>query len=212
MILCRSADSAIVPLSDNGITSGYYTSTTARPRASYSPISGSNHDYRSNRPAHSSAGLQSLDTYPNRRQPISYYRAPVAGYRSPIRILETPYDPSVAGSSSSGYRSAISRGDSADFPPYDGVHTTANGFQYYLRKHYHEEERGSDGSNVGSFGYVDPFGIRRVIYYKTDPLTGGFLHRKNNRYVGLNATPYDPLPPESISRRSRATRTSQTSS
>lgn len=200
-----------MPLSDNEITSGYYTiptSTSVRPRPNYSTVSGN--DYYPNRSGYSSSGLQSLNTY--QRPRATYYRGPaVAGNRSPTRILEAPYDSTVGGSSvKSRYQAPISRSDSADFPPYDGIHTTANGFQYYLRKHYHEEERGSDGKNVGSFGYIDPFGIRRVIYYKTDPLTGGFLHKKNNRYVGFNATPYDPLPPDLS--RIRTSRASQTSS
>ncbi|XP_014286226.1 ataxin-2 homolog [Halyomorpha halys] len=74
--------------------------------------------------------------------------------------------------------------------PYDGVSFTQNGFRYYLPRHYHEEETAGD-RRAGSFGYIDPFGIRRVIYYNTDP-SSGFVHRKNNRYVGFNATPYDP--------------------
>ncbi|CAD6234654.1 GSCOCG00002037001-RA-CDS [Cotesia congregata] len=81
-----------------------------------------------------------------------------------------------------------------EFPQYDGTHTTADGFQYYLKTHYHEEEQQPDKS-VGSFGYVDPFGIRRVVYYKADG-QNGFVHKKNNRYVGFDATPYDPVPPK----------------
>ncbi|XP_053593237.1 dual specificity protein kinase splA isoform X2 [Microplitis demolitor] len=81
-----------------------------------------------------------------------------------------------------------------EFPQYDGTHTTADGFQYYLKTHYHEEEQQPDKS-IGSFGYVDPFGIRRVVYYKADG-QNGFVHKKNNRYVGFDATPYDPVPPK----------------
>ncbi|XP_034943846.1 uncharacterized protein [Chelonus insularis] len=81
-----------------------------------------------------------------------------------------------------------------DFPPYDGTHTTSDGFQYYLKTHYHEEEQQPDKS-IGSFGYIDPFGIRRVVYYKADG-QDGFFHKKNNRYVGFDATPYDPVPPK----------------
>ncbi|KAG8227905.1 hypothetical protein J437_LFUL011833 [Ladona fulva] len=80
------------------------------------------------------------------------------------------------------------------YQPYDGVSTYQNGFRYYLPRQYHEEETSpAAGGDVrtGSFGYIDPFGIRRVVYYNTAPGTG-FLHRKNNRYVGFNATPYDP--------------------
>lgn len=79
-------------------------------------------------------------------------------------------------------------------PEYDGVSFVRNGFKYYLPRHYHEEQSDSTGdTRAGSFGYVDPFGIRRVVYYNTAPGTG-FVHRKNNRYVGLGAEPYDPRP------------------
>jgi hypothetical protein len=71
---------------------------------------------------------------------------------------------------------------------------TRNGFKYYLPRQYHEEESSPAGNErAGSFGYIDPFGIRRVIYYNAAPGTG-FVHRKSNRYVGFNATPYDPRP------------------
>ncbi|XP_021941265.1 uncharacterized protein LOC110840497 isoform X1 [Zootermopsis nevadensis] len=80
---------------------------------------------------------------------------------------------------------------SSNVPTYDGISATHNGFRYYLPRQYHEEENSGAESRAGSFGYIDPFGIRRVIYYNTAPGTG-FVHRKNNRYVGFNATPYDP--------------------
>ncbi|XP_011500261.1 PREDICTED: uncharacterized protein LOC105364097 [Ceratosolen solmsi marchali] len=80
-----------------------------------------------------------------------------------------------------------------EFPGYDGNHGTKDGFQYYLKKQYHEEERTRPDKSIGSFGYVDPFGIRRVVYYKADS-QNGFQHRKNNRYVGHDAKPYDPVP------------------
>lgn len=83
--------------------------------------------------------------------------------------------------------------------PYDGTYSTPNGFEYYLKRQYHQEQQhqqqqqsNTGNGVVGSFGYVDPFGIRRVIYYKTDPATGGFLHQKKNKYVGLDGSPYDP--------------------
>jgi hypothetical protein len=76
-------------------------------------------------------------------------------------------------------------------PLYDGISATQNGFRYYLPRQYHEEEDSGGDRKTGSFGYIDPFGIRRVIYYNASPGTG-FVHRKNNRYVGFNATPYDP--------------------
>lgn len=67
-----------------------------------------------------------------------------------------------------------------------------NGFGYFLPRHYHEETyREANANNRdGSFGYIDPFGIRRVVYYHASP-DGGFKVRKNNRYVGFNAKPYD---------------------
>ncbi|XP_053953395.1 uncharacterized protein LOC128860143 isoform X2 [Anastrepha ludens] len=73
---------------------------------------------------------------------------------------------------------------------YDGVGVTANGFRYFLPRQYHEEERFEGDKRAGSFGYVDPFGIRRVVYYNASP-GRGFVHRNNNRYVGLGAAPYD---------------------
>lgn len=78
------------------------------------------------------------------------------------------------------------------YAQYDGVGVTANGFRYYLPRQYQEEVSNNDGSKDGSFGYVDPFGIRRVVYYNAG--RNGFIHRKNNRYVGFNSTPYDPRP------------------
>ncbi|ERL86549.1 hypothetical protein D910_03956, partial [Dendroctonus ponderosae] len=76
---------------------------------------------------------------------------------------------------------------------YDGVSVTNDGFRYYIPRAYHEEETNRDNEKSGSFGYIDPFGIRRVIYYNAKP-GQGFQHRKNNRYVGFDATPYDPRP------------------
>lgn len=77
---------------------------------------------------------------------------------------------------------------------YDGVSVTNDGFRYYIPRAYHEEQTLPGDQRSGSFGYIDPFGIRRVIYYNAAPGTG-FQHRKNNRYVGFDATPYDPRPP-----------------
>lgn len=76
---------------------------------------------------------------------------------------------------------------------YDGVSVTNDGFRYYIPRAYHEEQTETDNGKSGSFGYIDPFGIRRVIYYNAKP-GEGFQHRKNNRYVGFDATPYDPRP------------------
>lgn len=87
----------------------------------------------------------------------------------------------------------IGDGYTPQFSSYDGVSFNRNGFRYYLPKQYHEEESSNTQERTGSFGYVDPFGIRRVIYYNTAP-GEGFQIRKNNRYVGHDATPYDPRP------------------
>lgn len=87
----------------------------------------------------------------------------------------------------------IGTGYDKQFPEYDGVSVTNDGFRYYIPRAYHEEETGPGNEKTGSFGYIDPFGIRRVIYYNAKP-GEGFQHRKNNRYVGFRATPYDPNP------------------
>ncbi|CAK1553630.1 unnamed protein product [Leptosia nina] len=88
---------------------------------------------------------------------------------------------------------AIGDGYTPQFQGYDGVAFRKNGFRYYLPKQYHEEQNSNSNERTGSFGYVDPFGIRRVIYYNTAP-GQGFQIKKNNRYVGHDATPYDPRP------------------
>ncbi|XP_017127737.1 helicase SRCAP [Drosophila elegans] len=81
---------------------------------------------------------------------------------------------------------------------YDGVGTTRNGFRYVLPKQYHEEETNpADGKRAGSFGYVDPFGIRRVVYYNAAP-GRGFVHRNNNQFVGANGAPYDAPGPAQL--------------
>lgn len=90
-------------------------------------------------------------------------------------------------------RVRVGDGYTQQFPGYDGVAFRRNGFRYYLPKQYHEEETEGSDDRTGSFGYIDPFGIRRVIYYNASP-EQGFQIRKNNRYVGHDATPYDPRP------------------
>lgn len=91
------------------------------------------------------------------------------------------------------YNNNLGSGYEPQFPKYDGISVNRNGFSYYLPKQYHEEDNTDPDRRQGGFGYIDPFGIRRVIYYNTSP-EKGFEHRKNNRYVGLDATPYDPRP------------------
>ncbi|XP_073840827.1 uncharacterized protein [Musca autumnalis] len=80
-------------------------------------------------------------------------------------------------------------------PEYNDVTVTRNGFRYVLPHQYHEEEQLNESKKAGSFGYVDPFGIRRVVYYNASPQKG-FIHRNHNQYVGLGATPYDEPQPE----------------
>ncbi|KAF5298340.1 hypothetical protein FQR65_LT01118 [Abscondita terminalis] len=96
------------------------------------------------------------------------------------------------GNTYNGHVNTLGNGYDRQFPLYDGVSVTNDGFRYYIPKQYHEEQHISDNQKSGSFGYVDPFGIRRVIYYNAGP--DGFKHRKNNRYVGFDSTPYDPRP------------------
>uniref|UniRef100_A0A1I8PER0 Cuticle protein n=1 Tax=Stomoxys calcitrans TaxID=35570 RepID=A0A1I8PER0_STOCA len=80
-------------------------------------------------------------------------------------------------------------------PEYNDVTVTRNGFRYVLPHQYHEEEQLNESKKAGSFGYVDPFGIRRVVYYNASPQKG-FIHRNHNQYVGLGATPYDEPQPQ----------------
>uniref|UniRef100_A0A1Y1MH17 Cuticle protein 6 n=1 Tax=Photinus pyralis TaxID=7054 RepID=A0A1Y1MH17_PHOPY len=91
-----------------------------------------------------------------------------------------------------GHSNNLGNGYNPQFALYDGVSVTNDGFRYYIPKQYHEEQSLPGNEKSGSFGYIDPFGIRRVIYYNAG--ADGFKHRKNNRYVGFDATPYDPRP------------------
>lgn len=77
------------------------------------------------------------------------------------------------------------------------VTVTRKGFRYLLPHQYHEEEQISESKKAGSFGYVDPFGIRRVVYYNASP-EKGFIHRNRNRYVGLGAQPFDEPQPDKV--------------
>ncbi|XP_017757696.1 PREDICTED: uncharacterized protein LOC108549010 isoform X1 [Eufriesea mexicana] len=173
---------ANVPLVGNDINSNYYVSTTDKPQDHSSPASSSNTDYYydPNR-ARFSPGSRNSNNY---SKPQNAYQNLL--YRSnevPVARNER-LKPNIQLSTATSRKSST-------FPEYDGTYNVANGFQYYLKRQYHEEEQEPNGANVGSFGYVDPFGIRRVIYYKTDPQTGGFHHQKNNKYVGFASTPYD---------------------
>lgn len=176
----------VAPLSKNDVRTGYYKPTTIRPItiAPYLSQSGNNYYQGSSRPTYAPpiAATQSTKDYD--RNEGSYYGG---NSLQPVQVLQPP-----SSISDSSRRSQSNLEDG--IYPGNEVHTTANGFEYYLKRQYHEEEREPSGESVGSFGYIDPFGIRRVIYYKTDPQSGGFVHKKNNRYVGFNAKPYDPLP------------------
>lgn len=116
-------------------------------------------------------------------------------YRNTYTMLNGPtYPIDRNGNSYTGYSTnKIGNGYDPQYPYYDGVAVTNDGFRYYLPRQYHEEQTLPGDTRTGSFGYIDPFGIRRVVYYNTAPGTG-FQHKKNNRYVGFQATPYDPRP------------------
>nr|CAD7429960.1 unnamed protein product [Timema monikensis] len=115
------------------------------------------------------------------------HNVPIDTYDSAYQNFGTPLSTQI---NQPTYSNSIQQ-QAQQFPLYDGIATTHNGFRYYLPRQYHEEENSGSDTRSGSFGYIDPFGIRRVTYYNTAPGTG-FVHKKNNRYVGFNATPYDP--------------------
>ncbi|CAG9814186.1 unnamed protein product [Phaedon cochleariae] len=154
----------------------YYQSTLPPPQPQY--ISGL---YDSLPQGYKEVDHNSLDYNPYVRQVDNSYRFS-NGPTYPIDKNGKPY-----------HGQNIGNGYDPQYPTYDGVSVTNDGFRYYIPRAYHEEESSPSGKRSGSFGYIDPFGIRRVIYYNTAPGTG-FQHRKNNRYVGFQATPYDPRP------------------
>lgn len=169
----------------------YYPSSTANPLESNSVVP------LSSTPAPISVKHLSSDLEP----PSDYGVVPI---QAKTRFAYRPtyqYASSTERPASDYSRNSIDSSAYIQSPPYaplfdrsqyDGVGVTANGFRYYLPRQYQEEISNNDGSRDGSFGYVDPFGIRRVIYYNAG--RNGFIHRKNNRYVGFNSTPYDPRP------------------
>lgn len=129
---------------------------------------------------------------PTYKQPETNYQS---RYTNPYVYQNGPtYPIDRNGNTYNGYsNNQIGNGYNPQYPMYDGVAVTNDGFRYYLPRQYHEEQNLPGDQRAGSFGYIDPFGIRRVIYYNTAP-GSGFQHRKNNRYVGFDATPYDPRP------------------
>lgn len=117
--------------------------------------------------------------------------SPIAGVVAPERVSVRPlFDRNAFYRNRPSSYSPYSRPNeiNGNSRPYDGY--TTNGFGYYLPRQYHEERYANPANRDGSYGYIDPFGIRRVVYYRTSA-DGGFKIRKNNRYVGFNATPYD---------------------
>lgn len=133
----------------------------------------------------------SLDYYSGAPQ---YEHYPDETVRNPYVIRNGPtYPIDRRGQTYTGQKNAVGNGYDPQYKYYDGVSVTNDGFRYYIPRAYHEEQSSPDNEKTGSFGYIDPFGIRRVVYYNASP-EKGFQHRKNNRYVGFDATPYDPRP------------------
>lgn len=156
--------------------SAYYSSSTSRPSGTYYPSS----TVRSSTPYYPSTTARPVSVVDNYVSPVAkpYTAKPDSYYSKGYSSNPIDY-----------YNQAAAKG----YRPYDGVSVTnQDGFKYFLPRQYHEEQ-GTNDVRDGSFGYIDPFGIRRVIYYNVRP-GSGFRHRKNNRYVGFNATPYDPRP------------------
>ncbi|KAI4478191.1 hypothetical protein M0804_012149 [Polistes exclamans] len=181
------------PLPRNDINTGYYTPTTIKP-ITISPYfsQSNNNDYYNNNRENNVIRSDNSNDNP-------YYRS--NNIVQPIEILRPP---PIVSSNNGDYANRNSHNQlSDDIIQPNEIYNTNNGFEYYLKRQYHEEEREPNGDSVGSFGYIDPFGIRRVIYYKTDSQSGGFIHKKNNRYVGFNGKPYDNSPPDNLSRTSR---------
>jgi hypothetical protein len=127
--------------------------------------------------------------YQSNNYEANTYQAPASKPLLPIRV----YTPKQQAYVDQQKRLNVQQQQRYDGQQYDGVSTTQNGFKYYLPRQYHEEESSDSNDRTGSYGYIDPFGIRRVVYYNTSP-GSGFQVKKNNRYVGFNATPYDPRP------------------
>lgn len=178
------------------------SATTAAPYYPTPTLSGSTIEQINNE-------LEPPHVFPHDRQPPPQTFTPAADYspissttarppigaplfdRSAYRNRPTPfaqYPPKINGDIISN---GLGDGYSPQYPIYDGISANKDGFAYYLPKLYHEENNLNSRNRDGSFGYVDPFGIRRVIYYNAG---NGFNIRQNNRYVGHNGTPYDPRP------------------
>lgn len=157
--------------------------------AKISPISSINSnalDFYSSEPQY--------EHYETRVNPYIFRNGPTYPIDKHGNVFTGDYQNSNSLSGGQRYDSRFGQsGQSGQYQNYDGVSVTNDGFRYYIPRAYHEEKNFGVGQKAGSFGYIDPFGIRRVVYYNAAPGTG-FLHRKNNRYVGFNAPPYDPRP------------------
>lgn len=155
-------------VADGGLTQPYYLPQTTTP-----PLRGNAVEYYSGGPQ-----------YEHYKDEL---RNPYVFQNGPIYPIDTN------GQTYNGKRSNVGNGYKKQNEAYDGVSVTNDGFRYYIPRAYHEEQNLPDNEKSGSFGYIDPFGIRRVVYYNANR-EKGFQHRKNNRYVGFKATPYDPRP------------------
>lgn len=161
----------ISPIANNSVTETYYPSTLSPASVQYIPPSDS--------PIYNIQNQNSIDFNPY----VSHQDNSYVFQNGPTYPIAK---------NGHTYNGRLGNGYDPQYPEYDGVSVTNDGFRYYIPRAYHEEQTSGDRRD-GSFGYIDPFGIRRVIYYNTAPGTG-FQHRKNNRYVGFDATPYDPRP------------------
>ncbi|XP_036338146.1 uncharacterized protein LOC118747997 [Rhagoletis pomonella] len=141
-------------------------------------------------PATAGSGSNANGGYYYQQSATQPTHADAAANALEINQLEGGLLPPLPPPPSRRHRPAALSSGASEPAEYDGVSATANGFRYFLPRQYHEEEQFGDDKRAGSFGYVDPFGIRRVVYYNASP-GRGFVHRNNNRYVGLGATPYD---------------------
>ncbi|OXA55310.1 uncharacterized protein LOC110848481 [Folsomia candida] len=61
--------------------------------------------------------------------------------------------------------------------------TPGSAFVYRIPEQFHREESTPQEGRLGSFGYVDPFGIRRVIHYTANNATG-FTAQRDFKFVG----------------------------
>lgn len=161
----------------------YYQSTTPQPLPEYIPSTPK--PFSIDPQLYASQNEASKDINQNSLEYLNNIDSPYRFHNGPTYPLDQNGKPYLGQNLRNGY--------DPQYSTYDGISVTNDGFRYYIPRAYHEEQTLPGDKRTGSFGYIDPFGIRRVIYYNTAPGTG-FQHRKNNRYVGFQATPYDPRP------------------